>query len=116
MSYIQHGTSAFRKTSLALFAGGFNTFAILYYTQPLMPEFSREFGISPVTASLSLSLTTLVLAFSMIVVGSLSESWGRKPVMTVAMIAASVLTLATAFAPNFHTLLVFRIVLGAVLA
>lgn len=116
MSYIQHGTSAFRKTSLALFAGGFNTFAILYYAQPLMPEFSREFGISPVTASLSLSLTTLVLAFSMIVVGSLSESWGRKPVMTVAMIAASVLTLATAFAPNFHTLLVFRIVLGAVLA
>lgn len=116
MSYIQHGTSAFRKTSLALFAGGFNTFAILYYTQPLMPEFSREFGISPVRASLSLSLTTLVLAFSMIIVGSLSESWGRKPVMTVAMIAASVLTLATAFAPNFHTLLVFRIVLGAVLA
>ncbi|MEC0238903.1 MFS transporter [Paenibacillus dokdonensis] len=116
MSYIQHGTSAFRKTSLALFAGGFNTFAILYYTQPLMPEFSKEFGISPVTASLSLSLTTLVLAISMIIVGSLSESWGRKPIMTVAMVTASVLTLITAFAPNFHTLLVFRIFLGAVLA
>ncbi|WP_136604570.1 MFS transporter [Paenibacillus dokdonensis] len=116
MSYIQHGTSAFRKTSLALFAGGFNTFAILYYTQPLMPEFSKEFGISPVTASLSLSLTTLFLAISMIIVGSLSESWGRKPIMTVAMVTASVLTLITAFAPNFHTLLVFRIILGAVLA
>lgn len=116
MSYIQHGTSAFRKTSLALFAGGFNTFAILYYTQPLLPEFSKEFGIPPVTASLSLSLTTLVLAFSMIIVGSLSESWGRKPIMASAMVTASILTLITAFAPNFHTLLVFRIILGAVLA
>ncbi|MGN7355933.1 MFS transporter [Paenibacillus sp. SAF-054] len=116
MSYIQHGTSAFRNTSLALFAGGFNTFAILYYTQPLMPEFSKEFGISPVTASLSLSLTTLVLAFSMIIAGSLSESWGRKPIMAVAMITASVLTLITALVPNFHTLLVFRMILGIVLA
>ncbi|MEC0369267.1 MFS transporter [Paenibacillus chibensis] len=116
MSYIQHGTSAFRKTSLALFAGGFNTFAILYYTQPLMPEFSKEFGIAPVTASLSLSLTTLILAFSMIIVGSLSESWGRKPIMIVAMIAASILTLVTAMAPNFHVLLVLRMILGVVLA
>ncbi|CAM3387118.1 hypothetical protein BRIN106911_10240 [Brevibacillus invocatus] len=62
MGHIQKGTSAFRKANLAFFAAGFNTFAILYSTQPLMPEFTEDFGISPTMASLSLSLTTISLA------------------------------------------------------
>ena len=79
MSYLKQGTSAFHRANLALFAGGFNTFAILYSTQSLMPEFSKVFQVSPTIASLSLSLTTIGLSVSMLLVGSLSESWGRKP-------------------------------------
>ncbi len=81
MSYIQKGTREFRHASIALFAGGFNTFAILYCTQPLMPYLSKEFGISPTMASLSLSVTTCTLAVSMLIFGSLSEVLGRKPIM-----------------------------------
>ncbi len=47
MTYIQKGSRSFHKTSLAMFAGGFSTFALLYCMQPLMPEFSKDFGISP---------------------------------------------------------------------
>jgi YNFM family putative membrane transporter len=43
------------------------TFATLYCTQPLMPVFSEEFGVSPAVASLSLSVTTATLAVSMLV-------------------------------------------------
>lgn len=116
MSYIQKGTVAFRKTSLALFFGGFNTFAIMYSTQPLLPEFSREFHISPAVASLSLSITTIALAVSMLFVGSLSEIKGRKPIMIFSLVAASLLAILTAFAPDFRVLLIFRVLQGVVLA
>lgn len=116
MSYIQKGTVAFRKTSLALFFGGFNTFAIMYSTQPLLPEFSREFHISPAVASLSLSITTIALAVSMLFVGSLSEIKGRKPIMIFSLVAASLLAILTAFTPDFRVLLIFRVLQGVVLA
>lgn len=83
MGYIQQGTAAFRKSNLAFFAAGFNTFAILYSTQPLMPEFTKEFHISPAMASPSLSLTTISLAVSMLLFGSISEVWGRKRIMMI---------------------------------
>ena len=66
MTYLEQGTTAYRKSSLALFAGAFVTFAILYSTQPLLPEFTREFNISPTLASLSLSVTTITLAVFML--------------------------------------------------
>ncbi len=116
MEYIKQGTSAFRKTNWALFAGGFTTFAILYCTQPMMPAFTKEFNISPTVASLSLSLSTVILAVSMLFVGSMSESWGRKPIMTFSLFAASILAVLTAFAPNFQVLLGLRIIQGMVLA
>ena len=116
MSYIQQGTSAFRKTNLALFCGGFSTFANLYCVQPLLPEFSKQFHISPVMASLSLSLTTITLAISMLFIGSLSESWGRKPIMAFSMAAVSIMALLTAFVPNFQFLLISRVLQGIVFA
>lgn len=116
MSYLKQGTSAFHRANLALFAGGFNTFAILYSTQSLMPEFSKVFQVSPTIASLSLSLTTIGLSVSMLLVGSLSESWGRKPVMTFSLFVASVFALLTAFSSDFHVLLALRIIEGIVLA
>jgi len=40
--FIRHGTPAFRRTNLALFAAGIATFGLLYCVQPLMPEFSAD--------------------------------------------------------------------------
>lgn len=116
LPYIKKGTKTFRKTTLAMFFGGFNTFAIMYSTQPLLPVFSHEFHISPTVASLSLSLTTIALAFSMLFVGSLSEVNGRKPLMNFSLISASVLAILTAFVPDYHFLLLFRVLQGIALA
>ncbi|MFB7305295.1 MFS transporter [Heyndrickxia sporothermodurans] len=116
MSYIERGTKNFRMASLALFAGGFNTFAILWSTQPLLPEIAKEFHLSPAISSLTLSSTTIALAISMLLVGSLSEVYGRKSVMTVSLVASSILAILTALSPNFHLLLLFRILQGIVLA
>jgi MFS transporter, YNFM family, putative membrane transport protein len=116
MSFIKRGTKTFRMANLALFAGGFNTFAILWSTQPLLPEIAKEFHISPAVSSLTLSSTTIALAISMLFVGSLSEVFGRKSVMTLSLIASSILAILTALSPNFHFLLIFRIIQGVMLA
>lgn len=109
MEYIQKGTRAFHKTNWALFLAGFITFANLYITQPLLPTFADVFHVSPAMASLSLSVTTFALAVSLIIVSSLSEAWGRKSLMTISIFAASILTLALAFSPNFETIIILRV-------
>lgn len=116
MDYIQKGTKEFTFTNLALFAAGFITFANLYITQPLMPQFSKDYGVSPAIASLSLSAATGVLAFSLLLFGSLSEAWGRKKLMTFSIFAASILTIIVAFSPSFEIVLLLRMLQGFVFA
>ncbi|CAA9476768.1 MAG: hypothetical protein AVDCRST_MAG25-2477 [uncultured Rubrobacteraceae bacterium] len=55
---------------------GLATFAMLYCTQPLLPTFSAEFGVTPAVMSLSLSATTATLAVALVVAGSFSERGG----------------------------------------
>jgi YNFM family putative membrane transporter len=113
---IRVGSAAFWRANLALFVGGLVTFAALYATQPLLPTFADEFQVPAATASLSLSVTSATLAVSLVFAGSLSEALGRKSMMTVSLLAASALTMATAFSPTFATLLVVRGLQGLALA
>ena len=115
-SFIRHGTPLFRQTNLALFAAGLATFGLLYCTQPLMPEFSKDYGVSAATAALSLSLTTGVLAFAMLFAGGVSDAWGRKSVMAASLLSSAVLVLATAMVPDWHMLLILRALLGFTLS
>ena len=116
MTKLIKGTKPFQLANLALFSAGFITFANLYITQPLMPEFTKEFGITPAVASLSLSVATLSLAISLLLFGSLSEAWGRKRLMTVSIFAASFLTLLLAFTQSYEMLIALRVVQGFVFA
>jgi len=111
-SMIRHGTALFRQANLALFAAGIATFGLLYCVQPLMPEFSKDYGVSAATSALSLSLTTGVLAFAMLFAGAVSDAYGRKSVMTASLIASALLVLLTAIVPGWTSLLVLRTLLG----
>ncbi|HEX2947448.1 MAG TPA: MFS transporter [Clostridia bacterium] len=116
MAFIESGSKEFKKVNIALFAGGFSTFAVLYSTQPLLPYLSKEFHVSPAMASLSLSAATITLAVSLLLAGSLSEVWGRKSIMTLSMFSASVLAVLVGLAPDFKILLALRILQGFVLS
>ncbi|WP_308600765.1 MFS transporter, partial [uncultured Paenibacillus sp.] len=113
---IQQGTKTFRNISLALFAGGFVTFALLYSLQPLMPEISNAFSITPAHASLTLSVTTIAMALTMLFIGSMSDSVGRRFIMTAALVISSVIALLSAFSPGYTELLLLRILQGVALA
>ncbi len=113
---IHHGTPEFRRTNLALFSAGFATFALLYCVQPLMPVFARDFHVSAAQSSLSLSLTTGLLAPAMIVAGALSESRGRKSMMVASLLASALLTLLSAFVPHWGLFLALRALAGITFA
>ena len=110
------GSPRYRQANLALFCAGFITFVTLYDIQPLLPLFTREFGISPAVSSLPLSISTATLAIGMLFSGITSDAIGRKPLMVTALIATSLLAIATAFSHDLTSLLLIRFAQGAALA
>jgi YNFM family putative membrane transporter len=113
---IARGGARFWRVSSAMVLGSFATFALLYCVQPLMPLFTRAFSISPAAASLSLSAATGVLAIAMIFAGTLSDTIGRKAMMTASLGAAAAATLAASFAPNWATFVALRALTGLALS
>ncbi|NWA00394.1 MFS transporter [Pseudomonas gingeri] len=111
-TYIEKGTPAFMRTVLALFSGGFATFALLYCVQPMMPVLSREYGINAAQSSLILSVATAMLAIGLLITGPISDSLGRKPVMVIALFGAALFTLLGAFMPNWQGVLLMRALVG----
>ncbi len=113
---VRVGTSEFRRINVALFCAGFVTFVTLYDVQPLLPLFAQEFAVSPAVASLPLSFSTIALALGMLVAGTVSETYGRRQIMTTALFLTSLLAVATIFSHSFQSLLMLRLLQGLALA
>lgn len=114
--YLRAGTPGYRRLVIGLVAAAFSTFAVLYCVQPMMPVFSAEFDVPPAVGSLSLSVTTTTVAFCMLVVGRLSDAYGRKGLMTFSLLSVALLTIASAFAPSWPAFLMLRAVEGVALS
>ncbi|MFW2076096.1 MFS transporter, partial [Acinetobacter gerneri] len=84
----------------------------IYCVQPLLPEFTHTFHISPGTSALALSLTTGLLAVSILLSSAFSQALGRKGLMFVSMGLAALLNILCGLAPNWHILLIARAVQG----
>ena len=112
---LARGTPGARRALVALFAAGFATFSSLYSVQALMPLFSQTFGVSPAESSLSLSLTTGVLALTLFVAGLMSEAIDRKRMMAASLLISAGLSIAAAFSPGWHALLAARALEGIAL-
>lgn len=110
--YIARGTPQFMRVTLALFSAGLATFALLYCVQPLLPVLSQDFGISPATSSLSLSVSTVMLAFGLLFTGPLSDTIGRKNVMVVSLMLAALCTVICAFMTSWNGILIMRAMIG----
>ena len=114
--FLRAKTAGFRRVTAALVAAGFSTYALMYCVQPLLPVFSGDLHVSPGVSSLSLSVTTAMLAITMLVAGRVSDVRGRKNLMVLSLFAVGVLTVLCAFAPNWPVLLVGRALTGFALA
>lgn len=108
-------TRAWWRATLALGLGSLLVFLNLYAPQPLLPELREAYGVSTLGVGLVMSLATLALAASLLVFGPLSDAIGRDAIMRLTLLAAGLLSLALALAPNFETLLALRAAQGFVL-
>eukprot|EP00659_Diplonema_papillatum_P023293 gene23293-35671_t len=102
----------FMRTVLALFSGGFATFALLYCVQPMMPALSHEFSINAAQSSLILSVATGMLAIGLLITGPISDTLGRKPVMVAALFCAALCTIASGLMPSWEGILLMRALVG----
>jgi YNFM family putative membrane transporter len=92
--------------------GAAGMFAVMYSTQAILPELSREFGVSAAEAGLTVSIVIVVLAAGAWVWGPLSDRWGRKRTLVLASALVAPPTLASALAPSFEVQLVCRALQG----
>jgi MFS transporter, YNFM family, putative membrane transport protein len=113
---LRHTDPGMRRVRLGLFAAALAIFALLYAPQPLLPQIATTFRVSPATSSLAMSAATFALAIAVIPMSSLSEVFGRRRIMTISALTASVLGLAVPLAPSLPVLLAIRVLEGFALA
>ena len=87
----------------------------MYCAQPLLPIFSMYFGVSPAHSSFSVSLTTGLLALSILIVGANAQRLPRKGLMGVSLLVSALLTLLASTMPDWGHLLILRALLGIAL-
>jgi YNFM family putative membrane transporter len=113
---IRHDTPAFRRANLGLFAAGVATFGLLYCVQPLLPEFSRHFGVGAAESALALSLPCAVMAVAMLFAAPVSDALGRKSVIAWSLALSTLIVLCSAAAPSWSRFLQLRALLGLALS
>ena len=98
-------------TVILAFIGMVGALAIDTYL-PSIPAIGREFNVGPVAVQQTLSIFLFCFALMMLFYGTLSDSFGRRPVIMVALFCYTLASLGAAFAPSFGWLLVFRALQG----
>jgi YNFM family putative membrane transporter len=97
---------------IALYLATVAVYADMYVTQPILPLLSREFGIAPATAGLTVSAVVLAIAIASSAYGPLGDALGRKPLMVWSCALLALPTLLCAAAPSFSMLLLCRTLQG----
>lgn len=110
--YIQRDDALYLRVTLSFFTVGFATFALLYFVQPILPMLSADFNVSPATASLSLSLSTGLMALGLLVTGPISDAIGRKNVMVISLTCAAIFTLMSSVMQSWQGILIARALVG----
>ncbi len=93
-------------------AGALNMNVIL----PSLPGIADHFQVDYSFAALLVSAYLGATAFTQLIVGPLSDRYGRRPIMLAGMTIFLVSTLVCMFAPNFNTLLIARLAQTSVVA
>jgi DHA1 family bicyclomycin/chloramphenicol resistance-like MFS transporter len=98
-------------TVILAFLGMVGALAIDTYL-PSIPAIGREFNVGPLAVQQTLSIFLYSFAFMMLFYGTLSDSFGRRPVIMVSLFVYTLASLGAAFAPTFGWLLAFRALQG----
>ncbi|WP_297009331.1 MFS transporter [uncultured Corynebacterium sp.] len=110
------GDPGYRRVMVAAATAGLASFNAMYLTQALLPSISEDLHVSPTTAALTVSATTGLLAVTVVPVSIISERVGRRRVLQVSVLAATVLSLLLCLAPGIGALIGLRALQGVAVA
>ncbi|QCI19095.1 MFS transporter [Buchnera aphidicola] len=110
--YIERNTKKFNQIILSLFLGGFSSFSILYCVQSILPIFSKQFYLTAAESSLFLSATTATMAIGTLFTGILSDIIGRKLIMSISLLTASILTIVCSATDHWRMIILLRALIG----
>ncbi|MEU5795053.1 multidrug effflux MFS transporter [Streptomyces sp. NPDC047813] len=79
---------------------------------PSLPEVTRSLHAPAATVQLTLTACLLGMALGQLVVGPMSDRWGRRRPLLIGLAVNLVATALCALAPNVETLVAFRLVQG----
>jgi len=79
---------------------------------PSFPAIAKAFEVGPVLLQQSLSLFLFTFAFMMLFYGTLSDSFGRRPVILCALLLYTLASFGAAAAPSYGWLLACRVLQG----
>jgi YNFM family putative membrane transporter len=87
-------------------------FTAMYSTQPILPQISQEFHVSPAEAGLTLLAVTFALAIASLGAGRMADAIGTRRMMLICGILLSVFSVAAPLAPTFASLVALRAAQG----
>lgn len=105
------GTAVF-ALALAAFASGIS----LRLTDPLLPLFARDFGITPGQAAAVITSFSIAYGLSQLFFGPVGDRFGKYRVIAWACAACAVTASLCGLAQSFHQLVVARLLAGATAA
>lgn len=103
------------RVAALLYATVASGFIAMYLPQPILPVLADEFGVVPSIASLTISALVASLAGASLIIGPLSDRWGRKIVIQGCAFLLVIPSLLCAAAPSIGLLLLFRFLQGFLL-
>ncbi|MGB0663275.1 MAG: MFS transporter, partial [Pontibacterium sp.] len=109
---VQYGSRSYWFATVALAVGSFMIFSNVYVTQPLLPMLAADFEITPLEASLSMTVVTLMLGISLPIYGALSDVLGRRGLMLGSMAGVLLVSLLLSQVDSFSELLWLRALQG----
>lgn len=115
MSLSAPSTYAPGRVGLLLYASVVAAFINMYLTQAILPALARDFGVSPSTASLTVSVLIFGIAVSSLLIGPLSDRVGRKPLLAGCALLLTVPSLLCAAAPSLPLLVLGRALQGVLI-
>ncbi|GAA2454639.1 multidrug effflux MFS transporter [Streptomyces glaucus] len=108
--------AALRRTGLlvTLILGGLTAIPPLAMDMylPALPEVTRSLHASAATVQLTLTACLAGMAFGQLVVGPMSDKWGRRRPLLAGLAVYVVATVLCALAPTVELLVAFRLVQG----
>jgi len=92
------------------------TFSNIYWLQPLLPTLQQEFKISLLAANLAMSAPLLGMGLGLLIFASISDSFGRRPILLTGMTAGLLISLLLPIVDKYSVFLSLRFLQGALLS